>query len=171
MTKRSDQPKPVTAEWLMRAAAHYVERYATSTENLRKVLKRKVYRRAQAAGDEPERHAALVEETLARFIELGLVDDRAYAEARLASFRRRGASRAVATAKLIEKGVPRDLVEATLAADETSETEAAEAYARRRRFGPHRGPGREHRRDKEIAAMVRAGFPLRLAVAAVDDDS
>lgn len=152
----------------MRAAVHYVERYATSTENLRKVLRRKVARRAAAAGEAPAPHEPLVEATVARLVELGLVDDQAYAQARLSSLRRKGASRVMTTARLIEKGLPREIVEATLQSDETEEAEAAAAYVRRRRFGPHRSPGRGDRREREIAAMVRAGFPLGVAVGAID---
>ncbi|MBP0616517.1 regulatory protein RecX [Jiella mangrovi] len=168
MANKPVKTKPVSADWLMRAGAHYLERYATSSQNLRKVLRRKVLRRALALGEAPEAHEPLVETTVARFVELGLVDDQAYAEARVASLRRRGTSRAMTAAKLIEKGLPREIVDATLAADETEEEAAAMAYARRRRFGPYRSPGRGDRRDKEIAAMIRAGFSMRLAIAAVD---
>ncbi|WAP71078.1 RecX family transcriptional regulator [Jiella pelagia] len=152
----------------MRAAAYYLERYSSSTDNLRRVLRRKVMRRAQARGEEPSQHEPLIEATLARLAELGLLDDQAFASARLSSLRRKGTSRTMAAAKLREKGVSREIVDATLEADETGEPEAAAAYARRRRFGPHRSAGRPDRRDKEIAAMVRAGFSLRLAIAAVD---
>ncbi|MCE7026660.1 regulatory protein RecX [Jiella avicenniae] len=165
---RSPGLKPVSADWLMRAAGYYLERYASSTENLRRVLRRKVKRRAAAAGEDADQHEPLIEATLARFAELGFLDDRAYASARLSSLRRKGTSRTMAAAKLKEKGVPREIVETTLDEDETGEADAAAAYARRRRFGPHRSPGRGDRRDKEIAAMLRAGFSFRLAVAAID---
>ncbi|NDW07014.1 regulatory protein RecX [Jiella pacifica] len=167
-TKRSPRVKPVSADWLMRAASYYLERYATSAENLRRVLRRKVKRRAGEAGEDAGQYEPLIETTLARFAELGLLDDRAYASARLSSLRRKGTSRRMATAKLQEKGLPREVVETALEGDQTGEAEAAAAYARRRRFGPHRNPGREDRRDKEIAAMVRAGFSARLAIAAID---
>ena len=40
------------------------------------------------------------------------------------------------------------------------EREAALAYARRRRLGPFRLRERAERRERDIAAMVRAGFAL-----------
>lgn len=166
--RRPAKPRPVNAEWLMRAAVYYLERYASSSENLRRVLRRKVERRARALGEDAGQHEPLIDATLVRLAELGLLDDQAFASARLSSLRRRGTSRRMAAAKLKEKGVSREIVAATLEADETGEAEAAAAYARRRRFGPHRSPGRTDRRDKEVAAMVRAGFSLRLAAAAVD---
>ena len=168
MPEPSRKARPVTQEWLFRAAAHYFERYASSTENLRRVLERKVRRRADARGEDAGDFGALVEATVARFVELKLVDDEAYAQARLASLRRRGTSRRMAAAKLIEKGVARDLVAATLERDETGERQAASAYARRRRLGPYRTRDRAERRDRDVAAMVRAGFAFPIAAATVD---
>ena len=164
-------PRPITPEWLFRAAAHYLERYASTTANLRRVLERKVMRRAHARGEDAAEHLGLVETTVARFVELGLVDDRAFAEGRLASLRRRGTSRRMTTAKLLEKGVEKALVEELVAADETSERGAAQAYAKRRRLGPWRSRQREERRDRDVAARVRAGFAYPDAAAAIDSDA
>ena len=162
-------PRPITREWLFRAAAHYLERYSSSTANLRRVLERKVMRRAHARGEDAGAFSNEIDETVAKFVELKLVDDRAYGEARVLSLRRRGTSQRMVAAKLSEKGVERDLVEELLAADETSDRQAAFAYARRRRLGPHRLRNRAERRDRDVAAMVRAGFGFADAVAAIDD--
>ncbi|MEO9788230.1 MAG: RecX family transcriptional regulator, partial [Aurantimonas coralicida] len=139
-------PRPITREWLFRAAAYYLERYSSSTANLRRVLERKVMRRAHARGEDAGAFSDEIDETVAKFVELKLVDDRAYGEARVLSLRRRGTSQRMVAAKLSEKGVERDLVEELLAADETSDRQAAFAYARRRRLGPHRLRHRAERR-------------------------
>lgn len=176
---RPARPKPVTADWLFRAAAHYLERYASSTDNLARVLERKIERRVRAAeaagepfadedGTASARYRALVEETIGKFVELKLLDDRAYAEARFASLRRRGTSMRQATAKLGQKGVPRETLAAVTAGDEMGDAAAALAYAKRRRLGPHRLREREERRDRDIAAMMRAGFSYRDSLAAID---
>lgn len=170
MNKQGSKPRPITREWLFRAAAHYLERYASSTENLRRVLERKVMRRALALEVDPGEYRDLIEETVARFVELKLLDDRAFAENRLASLRRRGASSRQAAARLTAKGVGRDLVETVLTEDQTSDREAAFAYARRRRLGPYRLRERAERRDRDIAAMMRAGFSFPDAAAAIDGD-
>lgn len=170
MNKRPPKPKPVTPEWLFRAAAHYLERYASTTANLRRVLERKVMRRCHALGEQPAAYGDLIDVTVARFVELKLVDDQAFAEARLASLRRRGTSKRMVAAKLSEKGVGRDLVEMLLAKDDSSERDAAAAYAKRRRLGPHRLRERAERRDRDVAAMVRAGFGFSDAAAAIDGD-
>ncbi|MCQ0990296.1 regulatory protein RecX [Jiella marina] len=164
------KPKPVTEDWLLRSAFHYLERYAASSDGLRRVMRRRAARRVGGIDQLPADLDAMLDALIARLVELNLLDDKAFAEAKLASLRRRGTSRALAAAKLQEKGVPRALIDETLANEESGEAEAAAAYVRRRRFGPYRNPGRGDRRDKEIAAMVRAGFPLRLAVAAIDGE-
>lgn len=171
MDKPPPKPKPITSEWLFRAAAHYLERYASTTENLRQVLERKVRRRAYARDEDAAAYGDLVNATVARFVDLKLVDDRSFAESRLATLRRRGASRRMVAAKLVEKGVSRDLVDTLLARDGTSDREAAAAYAKRRRLGPHRPRDRAERRDRDIAAMMRAGFGFSDALAIIDGDA
>ncbi|MCB8840051.1 regulatory protein RecX [Aurantimonas sp. VKM B-3413] len=168
MARDDSPPKPIDAGWLMRSAAHYLERYASSTENLRRVLERKVMRRAAARGESPEGHEPLIAATVDRFVELGLLDDRSFAEARMASLRRRGTSRVMTAAKLREKGVNAETVAAVLSGDETDEAAAARAYARRRRLGPWRLRERSERRERDIAAMIRAGYAYGLAATVID---
>ena len=169
------KPRPVTREWLFRAAAYYLGRYASTAENLRKVLERKVASRIRDWGDDekapdPAESSLLVEATVAHFLELKLLDDRAFAEARLASLRRRGTSIRQVQMKLSEKGVDRELIAEVVGGDETDDRAAALAFARRRRLGPHRLRDRIERRDRDIAAMMRAGFGLGDARHAIDQD-
>ena len=168
------RPRPVTPEWLFRAAAHYLGRYASSAENLRRVLERKVARRVAEAEEgeapEPEACRAMVEATLLRFHELKLLDDQAFAAARLSSLRRGGASLRKIEAKLAQKGVDRETIAVTMRADESNDRTAAFAFAKRRRLGPYRLRDRTERRDRDMAAMMRAGFGYADARAAIDSD-
>ena len=81
--------RKVTAASLDNAALHYLERFASSAANLRRVLMRRVRRSAEQHGTAPEEGAALI----ARLIRSGVLDDRAYAAAKAASLQRRGTSR------------------------------------------------------------------------------
>lgn len=156
-------PRRITPQYLENAALHYLERFASSAANLRRVLMRKVARAAEAHGDDPADGAALVEALVARYVARGLLDDRAYAESKAASLQRRGTSRHGIRGRLAQKGVDRDLIDATLErmAEEagTSDLAAACALARRRRLGPYR-PAEERaaRRAKDLATLARAGF-------------
>lgn len=155
---------------MFRAAAHYLERYASTQANLVRVLQRKVMRRCQARDEDPAPFATMIEETVARFVELKLLDDHAFAESKLASLRRRGASTRQSAMKLVEKGVHRDTIATVMEADETDEGEAARRLAKRRRLGPHRLRERAERRDRDVAALMRAGFSYGHAAAAIDAD-
>lgn len=190
-------PRPVTRAWLQRAALYYLERYSASSAQLRRVLARKVETRLRLRGesDDPEIAAparALIADVVEQAVSGGYVDDAAYARARVASLRRRGGSRRAIMAKLRGKGLDPALIEEALAEDVAEaqteaqakdddeaaddadararrEYEAAHAYARRRRLGPHRTPPQPERRDRDIAAMARAGFALALAMRIIDD--
>lgn len=158
----------VSPDYLWRAAAHYLERYAASRAHLKRILQRKAARRFAAREEEPRDVEPEIEAVLDRLAEYKFLDDEAFAEARLAGLRRKGASRRQAEAKLREKGVGRETVERVMAEDETSEREAALAYARRRRLGPWRMRERAERRDRDIAAMMRAGFSFAEAAPVID---
>ncbi|HUC68269.1 MAG TPA: RecX family transcriptional regulator [Stellaceae bacterium] len=172
-------PKPATAAQLETAALHYLERFASSSGNLRRVLRRKVARAARAHGSDPAEGERLIEEIVARYLRSGLLDDRAYAAQQAASLRRRGASRYGIRGRLAMKGVGAELVDETLSALDAEpgegELAAACALVRRRRLGPCRGPEQRARfRQKDLAALARAGFGIATAqrvLAAVDAEA
>ncbi|MGH7029219.1 MAG: RecX family transcriptional regulator, partial [Stellaceae bacterium] len=106
----------------------------------------------------------------------GLLDDAAYAAARVRSLHRRGESLAKIRARLAAKGVE-GVVAAQAVRDLRDEAPdpdlvAACAFARRRRLGAYRrgvaDPGRE------LGAFARAGFARRVAervLACADSDA
>ncbi len=176
--KRRAAPKKLTPERLEKAALHYLERFASSAENLRRVLMRKVERAARAAehaGGEADRAepARWVDALVTRYVASGLLDDRAYAEAASASLRRQGRSARAIRQKLATKGIGKEEAEAALAraggADDAAELRAAAALARRRRLGPF-GPaeGRRERRARDLASLARAGFGYDTARRVID---
>jgi len=158
-------PKPATAAHLEAAALHYLERFASSSGNLRRVLLRKVARSARAHGTDPAAGERIIDDIIARYLRAGLLDDRAYAAQKAASLRRRGGSRHAIRGKLALKGVASELIDETLAGEShESELAAACALVRRRRLGPLRAAGeRAAFRRKDLAALARAGFGLDVA--------
>ena len=162
-------PRPVTAASLENAAVYYLSRFASSSGNLRRVLMRKVARGARNAEDgQAEAGAQMVEALIARYLDKGLLNDRAYAAQAASSLARRGASRYSIAGKLAQKGVESELVTQTIAdlneEGEATELAAACALVRRRRMGAYRTPEkRADFRDKDLASLARAGFRLDLA--------
>ena len=167
--KRRKRHRRITPQYLERAALHHLERYATSSENLRRVLTRKVWKAARLAEEcnavDEEEAAAWIEAVVEKLQRAGALDDRAYAEGRVVSLRRQGESARGIAMKLGAKGVPRETVAAALELDEpeNDDVAAAVAYARRRRLGPWRKPDeREERHDRDMAALARKGYRLDL---------
>ncbi|HUT49626.1 MAG TPA: regulatory protein RecX [Alphaproteobacteria bacterium] len=166
--QRRKVPRKATPKSLENAALYYLGRFASSAANLRRVLMRRVERSARAHGTDRDEGAAAIDDIVARFEASGLLNDRAYAEARAGTLHRRGASARKIRAMLKQKGVAQDDIEAALSAlrDAAADPEfaAAVTLARRRRLGPFRpAPDREARREKDLAALARAGFGYGIA--------
>jgi len=166
--KRRKVAKPVTAQRLEKAALAYLERYATSAENLRRVLMRRVSRSAMVHGTDTAQGTGWIDELVSRYVRAGLLDDARYAETRAASLHRQGKSSRAIRQTLSAKGVGTDDIDhalQTLQEDVGSNSDWAAAvnYARRRRIGPWRRQDREHYRDRDMAALGRQGFGYDIA--------
>lgn len=166
--KKRRLPKPATAARLEKAALAHIDRYATSVANLRAVLMRRVERSARLHGTDRAEAAAWVDAIIAKLLDRRLLDDTAYAQMRANSLHRSGASRRKIAGMLRQKGVGRDDIEAALAvlADEYGDSDMVAAcnYARRRRLGPYRPhAARADRRERDLAALARAGFGYDVA--------
>ncbi len=151
---------------LDRMALRYVERYATTRAKLVQYLTRKLRERGQ---DGPVDIAALAD----RMADLRYVDDRAFAEARVASMARRGLGPRRVRDALRHAGVGGDDADAVADAIDDGAVAAAIAFARRRRIGPFATePADRERREKQVGAMVRAGHGPTIArrIAAMQPD-
>lgn len=154
-------------EALEKAALAHLAHFASSSENLRRVLLRRI---ARAAGDERIDAAAaarLVDGIVRRMVAAGALDDRGYAVQQAASLHRRGVSSAAIRFRLKEKGVDEAHIRAALdelGAPAASELAAACALARRRRLGPLRPPAdRAASHDRDLGVLARAGFSFDVA--------
>ncbi len=161
-------PRKVTPAYLQRAALAYLERYASSAENLRRVLRRKVDKRCRLRDEDPAEFHEMIDEVVAKSLRSGLIDDTRYAEARVATLRRRGGSARAIQAKLSAKGVDRSAIAQALEGSEDDEEAAARALARRRKLGPYRPGERAPHRDKDLAILARAGFRFDVARSVID---
>ena len=160
-------PKPLDEARLRDLALSYVARFATSAGKLEQYLKRKLRERGWEGEGEPDLEALVI-----RYAELGYVDDAAYARAKSGDLLRRGYGPRRISQALGQAGIKQDLRE-ELQASEYEKRDAALHLARKRRFGPfmvNSGGGRADRavREKQLAAMVRAGHGFDTARAVLD---
>jgi regulatory protein len=155
------RPPNVTRAGIEAAALRYLERFDCSVARLRKVLTERIAKAARAGVAEAASAPAIVEELLLRYQSSGLIDDQRFAKNFAARQRDRGMSARMIEQKLRARGISVDLVQQLLPRAQSAavELEAARAFARRRRLGPHRKPEvREAYRRKDLMALARAGF-------------
>lgn len=156
-------PRPLDATRLDELALAYVARFATSAAKLEAYLRRKLRERGWEGASEPGLDA-LVD----RFVRAGYVDDGAYARAKSGSLLRRGYGQRRIAQALGAAGIA-EAVRDEVRASQAEERAAALAMARKRRFGPFgAAPPDRPLREKQIAAMLRAGHRLDMARALVE---
>lgn len=164
--RRARAVRPLDAARLEELALSYVARFATTAKGLERYCKRKLRERGWSE-DEP--HQPDLNALVERFVRNGYVNDEEYARVRKGGLLRRGYGARRIHATLDAAGV---------AGEDRGEIDDAEArlaalrLVRKRRFGPFGAdgtpPGDRAVREKQIAAMIRAGHPLDSARELVD---
>lgn len=157
----SDQDLPTAAN-LMQVATRYLAQRAASTQHLRQLLLRRMRRQAAAPMFEVENAAELaplVDDVIARLTEAGLLDDSSYAASRARVLAAKGFPPWRVRRELANNG----LEDPKLITDVLDSDVQARRFAERKRLGPFRVPGRRDSGDKDLRALLRAGFSLRIA--------
>jgi regulatory protein len=168
--------KPITAKYLQNAATFYLEHYPSTAEGLRRVLNRRVRRAEMAEAPVIDDVKQTIDAIVAKFVDAGVIDDKAFAQTKARALHRRGSSTRLTRQKLRFAGVDGDTLDKAMAGlDQELDTDpkqrewqAAVALARRRRLGPFRQKERKEHRDRDLAAMARGGFEYRLAKKVID---
>ena len=147
-------------------ALAYVARFATSARKLESYLARKLRERGWQ-GEGPADVPALV----ARFAARGYIDDESFARMRSAGLLRRGYGPRRVREALDQAGIAENLRGSVLPGV-AQQRQAAFTLARKRRFGPFGAEAPDPaRREKQIAAMMRAGHERGCAVALIHAES
>lgn len=155
MPRTLRKPSSLNDHKLEELALGYVARFATTRAKLEAYLARKLRERGWDGESMPDA-AALAR----RFAQAGYVDDAAFARMKADSLLRRGYGERRVGEALRAAGVE-DEVREHVAPAESEARRAAFTLARRRRFGPWSDPLPDRvLRDKQIAAMLRAGHTL-----------
>ncbi|WP_235976484.1 regulatory protein RecX [Sandaracinobacteroides hominis] len=144
-------------------AVRYVERFQTTRARLVRLLRQKLRQR----GWEEGLPAADPEAVAERMVQLGYVNDQAFAEARTRGLVRRGMGAGRVKQALAAYGVDSELVAA--AVSDVDALGAAVDFAHRKRLGPFGPPVTEPKaRMKQLGAMARAGHGYEVAKRVVD---
>lgn len=150
----ADRAEPLTPRALEDAALRYLNRFDCSARKLRSHLGTWIRKRGGQAA-----LFAHVDALLERYRASGLLDDTRFARNLAERLKGRGASRRMVEQKLRARGVSRETAEGVTRSSPGSDLDAARAYVRRRRLGPHRPEAeRAPNRRKDLAALARQGF-------------
>ena len=169
--------RPITAKYLQNAAAFYLERYPSSAEGLRRVLNRRVAKAKMLDAPIMDNVQQAIEAVVAKFVDAGVIDDKAFAQTKARSLHRRGTSSRVTRQKLKMAGVDGGTLDDAMQGLDVEldvtpaqrEWRAAASLARRRRLGPYRlAEHRAEHRLRDLATMARAGFAYDIARKIVD---
>ena len=118
-----------------------------------------------------------IEIVVAKFVDAGVIDDKAFAQTKARSLHRRGTSSRVTRQKLKMAGVDGGTLDDAMQGLDVEldvtpaqrEWRAAASLARRRRLGPYRlAEHRAEHRLRDLATMARAGFAYDIARKIVD---
>ena len=149
-------------------ALSYVARFATTGAKLETYLARKLRERGVAEGADGRAEEIDIPAVVTRMVELGYVDDDAYARMRSRDLAERGYGARRIEQSLWAAGVD-EHVRADNALDEAAGRNSAVRFAQKRRLGPFAGrhaaddgdaTQKRRAREKAIAAMLRAGHQL-----------
>ncbi len=157
---------PLNQEALRELALRYVGRFATTRAKLTDFLRRKLRERGWAGEVEPDLDALV-----GRLVELGYVDDAAFALSKSNALTARGYGEGRVRQALKLAGVTDDDGQPARDSAAAQAVDAALKFARRRKIGPFAlARGDPATRQKALAAMIRAGHSFALSKLLVDSE-
>lgn len=184
--KGKKPPKKITETYLRNSALAYLQRFAASTVQFRRVMDRKIHRSCLHHTEQDRAAcAALLDALVADLQRTGLLNDALFLQGFITSMRRRGLSRKMMMVKLQEKGFSSSEAHAAIAGMQpdnidpaTMELAGALRLARRKKIGPYSGLRLRADADDDesastrraLAAMARAGFSFETSQKAITLD-
>lgn len=171
-------PKRITETYLHNSGLYYLQRYAASVTQFRKIMLRKIDNSCRHHLDQDrEVCIPLLDALVEKFIRVGLLNDDGFARGSVASLHRRGLSQRMILMKLKNKGLSEAQIKNALAAfndeNETDtralELQGALKLARKKKVGPYCG-GADYDRNKALGAFARAGFSMDIIRQVLDMD-
>ncbi len=166
-------PKKITQSYLENAALFYLQRYASSAANLRRILLHKIKKSCQHHKTSVEDFIPLLDGIIARYNSSGLLNDAQFSKSKAESLRRQGRSAWYIRQKLSIKGLSEEDINRSLdevGNDEEAEISAALILIKKKKLGGLR-PGNSASKEqnmKDIAVLARAGFSYKVATAALE---
>ncbi|MCT4575656.1 MAG: recombination regulator RecX [Alphaproteobacteria bacterium] len=176
---RNKKPKKITPRYLENYALYYLERFSSSSENLRRVIMTKIIRSCKFYEDDNiEEKKEWLNELIDKLQRIGYLNDEMYTNMKARSLRYSGNSKRKIAYKLRQKGLSEEMINKSIQkADkdlydsDEGELETAIKYAKKKRIGRFRTKEiNEKTKEKELSSMARAGFSYDIAKKALEEE-
>jgi len=161
LKKTKPKPKKITKSRLKNIGLYYLERFESSTKNLKEVLKRRVDKYAYQNPEFNKNEAyGFIDEIVCEFENSGYVSDARFAELKVRDYLSAGKSARYIKTKLKSKGIDESSVDALIDAQDYDPKSAALKLAQKKHIGPFRTneDDRKLNMKKDLGILLRAGF-------------
>ncbi|HCU58784.1 MAG TPA: hypothetical protein DIC64_02250 [Alphaproteobacteria bacterium] len=159
--KKQKALKKITKTRLKNIGLYYLERFESSVQNLRDVLKRRVDGYAFQNPDFDKAQAyQWIEELLEDFQNWNYLSDERYASLKVKDYLAAGKSARYIKTKLKMKGIDENAADALIEKEEYDPRAFALKLAKKKKIGPFRANAedRKENRQKDMGILLRAGF-------------
>lgn len=157
--------KKIAVSYLENAGAYYLERFAASEGQFRRVMTRKIDLSCREHPDQSrEECLSLLETVIDKFRKLGYLNDEIYARGLLRSLQQRGYSRTRIMATLKSKGLATETIDPLEDALTSNQDRiSAIRFMQRKKLGSFMLRERENAQQRDLASLARAGFSYDIA--------
>jgi len=159
------KPKKITKVRLKNIGLYYLERYESSVQKLRDVLRRRIDKYAFANPEiDKQSLYALADEVIAEFETLGYVSDSRFAALKVRDYLSAGKSARYIKTKLKLQGIDEAAVDSLIQQSDYDPFEAAKLFAKKKHIGPYRTSSdlKQQNFKKDMATLLRAGFDYNI---------
>lgn len=170
--RKRRQQKKITPQRLKNIGLYYLQRFETSKAGLRSVLLRRIdaYARENLGWNKEEACKA-AEDIISEFERMHYIDDSRYAEMKVRDYLSAGKPARYIAGKLKAKGISEADINSVLEQQEYDQQAMALKFAKRKKIGPYRAEEeRREFRQKDMAALVRAGFDYDVVCEVLDSE-
>jgi regulatory protein len=176
--KKVKKPRKITQSYLENSAVYYLERFSSSSANLRRVMTNKIIKSCYFYQDEDiSEKKEWLEDVIKKLERIGYLNDETYTNMKTRSLRYSGNSKRNIMGKLRQKGLSEEMIGLSLEKTdedlfngEDGEVETARHYMKKKRFGKFRTkPEEENTKQKELASLARAGFSYDICKQVLDE--
>ena len=164
-------PKIPTKARLRNIALYYLERFETSEDNLRAVLRRRIDKYAFFDKEyNPEQAYLWADEIVKECANNNFVNDERFSEFKINAYLRAGKPKKYIEQKLKQKGINEKTINTFFEENEYSEFDTALIFAQKKKIGPYRQTEekRLEYKQKDLGTLVRAGFNFDVAKEVLD---